>query len=149
MKADYNGSMSADMSRYLAAISLIALSGTGCEHTGTKAETERTSSEFPVSVTKIVLVQVCDGLDIFKLDHNFYPESLKDLVYMPIYVDPKNWPPGGYLRKEPRDAWKNELIYRVPGTGGQPYDIISVGADGRIGGEGINADIWNHNAAQR
>ena len=34
----------------------------------------------------------------------------------------------------------NNYIYKVL-DGGYNYEIISLGADGKIGGEGINADI--------
>ena len=98
----------------------------------------------PVSKTEFEIKRVCTALDAFRRNHNLYPETLEDLVYMPAYVEARNWIPGGYLKKLARDGWGNEMIYRVPGTEGQPYDIVSVGADQRMGGEGINADIWNH-----
>ena len=41
----------------------------------------------------------------------------------------------------PVDPWGNEYIYRVPGPEGRDFDIISLGADGREGGEGADADI--------
>lgn len=41
----------------------------------------------------------------------------------------------------PVDPWGNEYIYRVPGPEGRDFDIISLGADGREGGEGGDADI--------
>ncbi len=41
----------------------------------------------------------------------------------------------------PVDPWGNEYIYRVPGPEGRDFDIISLGADGREGGEGSDADI--------
>jgi general secretion pathway protein G len=43
----------------------------------------------------------------------------------------------------PKDAWKRDFIYICPGSKGD-YDIISLGADGREGGEGVNADISNY-----
>lgn len=102
-----------------------------------------------VEATKVMIKQVGDALDLFKLDHNVYPESLDHLTFQPSYVEATNWPPGGYLKRLPRDGWKREFVYRVPGTNGQPFDIISYGEDGRQGGEGFAADIWNHDAWQR
>ena len=49
---------------------------------------------------------------------------------------------GPYLRKEiPLDPWKHPYIYRYPGEHGDEPDIISYGADGQAGGEGVSADI--------
>jgi len=46
-------------------------------------------------------------------------------------------------------SWDRDFIYRKPGTKGQPYDIISLGADGREGGEGFDEDLWNSDANKR
>ncbi len=42
----------------------------------------------------------------------------------------------------PKDPWGNEYKYAAPGAHGA-YDIISLGADGKEGGEGANKDITN------
>ena len=43
---------------------------------------------------------------------------------------------------ELKDPWRNDLIYRSPGTDNRPYEIVSLGADGQEGGEGpANRDI--------
>ena len=99
--------------------------------------------------SKAQIENVSQALDLFKLDLNKYPARLEDLVSMPPDVDPKKWPPGGYLKKFPKDGWDKDFIYRVPGTKGQPYDVISLGADGREGGEGYDTDIWNSDANKR
>jgi general secretion pathway protein G len=41
----------------------------------------------------------------------------------------------------PTDAWGNQFQYFSPGSGGSPYEIISLGKDGKDGGEGPDADI--------
>ena len=47
-----------------------------------------------------------------------------------------------YLTKDiPNDPWGNPYVYKFPGDHGPEPDIISYGADGRPGGEGVNADI--------
>jgi general secretion pathway protein G len=45
----------------------------------------------------------------------------------------------------PLDPWNNEYQYKRPGSNGQPYDLLSYGADNAAGGEGDNTDItlWN------
>ncbi len=102
-----------------------------------------------VEASKAIISQSSDAVEMFKLDHNRYPERLDDLMRMPAYVEARKWPPGGYVKKLPRDGWDRELIYRWPGTGGQPFDIISLGEDGREGGEGYAEDLWNHDAWKR
>lgn len=99
--------------------------------------------------TKVMIKQVSMKLAEFKLYHNRYPERLDDLVSMPGYVDPKTWPQGGYFQEPVRDGWGNEFKFVVPGTNNQPFDLVSYGADGREGGEGYDADIWNYQLTQR
>ena len=86
------------------------------------------------------------GLDLYKLDNFVYPttdQSLEALVNKPSgSPEPKNWRNGGYMDRLPKDPWGSEYIYLSPGTRGA-VDIYSLGADGRQGGEGANADIGN------
>lgn len=51
---------------------------------------------------------------------------------------------GGYLLRSeiPADPWGNPYQYRNPGERGR-IDIFSLGADGRPGGEDLNADVGN------
>jgi general secretion pathway protein G len=49
---------------------------------------------------------------------------------------------GPYLPQEiPTDPWGHAYVYKYPGEHGDEPDIISFGADGQAGGEGIYADI--------
>ena len=48
----------------------------------------------------------------------------------------------GYIKALPRDPWGNEYVYLIPGENGV-FDVMSLGVDGRIGGEADNADIGN------
>ena len=81
------------------------------------------------------------SLDLFRLDMGRYPttdEGLQALREKPD--DDANWD-GPYFKKEvPLDPWGHPYIYTSPGEHGD-YDIMSTGADGSIGGEGINMDI--------
>ena len=43
----------------------------------------------------------------------------------------------------PLDAWGRPLQLEVPGLHGQPYELVSLGADGLPGGRGVDADISN------
>ena len=47
-----------------------------------------------------------------------------------------------YLSKDiPNDPWGNPYVYKYPGEHGPEPDVICYGADGKPGGEGVNADI--------
>jgi general secretion pathway protein G len=83
-----------------------------------------------------------NALDLFFVDAGRYPttaEGLAALAQRPPGVDVWNGPyvKGGTV---PQDPWGNAYIYRSPGQHGQ-FDIVSLGADGRDGGEGSNADV--------
>lgn len=83
-------------------------------------------------------------LDLYKLDTGKYPttnDGLKALLASPSGTTGWNGP---YVKNadELKDPWKNDLIYRAPGTDNRPYEIVSLGADGQEGGEGpANKDI--------
>lgn len=87
------------------------------------------------------------ALDIYRLDNHQYPSSqqgLQALVSKPSGSPAaRNWNPDGYLKRLPVDPWGNDYQYRVPGTKGGAYDLFSFGADGKLGGEGVNSDIGN------
>jgi general secretion pathway protein G len=99
------------------------------------------SDEAKIKVTKAMMTTVSQQVDLFKLDHGRYPDALEDLVTMPSYVKPEKYPPQGYLKQYPTDGWEAKLIYRRGSGTGKPYELISYGADGREGGEGVDADI--------
>ena len=49
---------------------------------------------------------------------------------------------GPYLEDAlPPDPWGNPYQYSVPGANGQPFALYSFGADGKRGGEGLDADV--------
>lgn len=87
------------------------------------------------------------ALDQFRLDNGFYPgtdQGLRALVEQPISGRaPRDYQEGGYLKggKVPKDPWGNDFLYLSPGNQGNPYEIISFGADSKEGGEGEDADI--------
>lgn len=96
-----------------------------------------------VGTTKTVLSNVSGALDMYKLNNHKYPTSAQGLQALITQQEgSKNWPEGGYLKGGiPKDGWDNEIQYLSPGTEGRPYDLYSFGADGKPGGEGIDADI--------
>jgi general secretion pathway protein G len=91
------------------------------------------------------------ALTMFKLDNYSYPTmdlGLKALAQKPDATTIKNWRPGGYLQHVNKDPWGNDYQYQIPGTHGGEYDLYSLGADGKPGGDGYDADIGNWNLDQ-
>jgi len=91
---------------------------------------------------KIEIEQIGQTLDLYKLEVGRYPtsqEGLQALLSAPAGTS--NWN-GPYWKKAtlPKDPWGNEYKYASPGQHGA-YDIVSLGADGKEGGEGANKDI--------
>ena len=86
------------------------------------------------------------ALVMFKINEGKYPDSsqgLASLMTNPGNLrNPSKYPVGGYINKIPVDPWGNNYVYSFPGQYGE-YDIVSLGADGQLGGEGENADIGN------
>ena len=85
------------------------------------------------------------GLDSYRLHNGSYPTSEQGLAALwevPRIDPPANWR-GPYLRKPvPLDPWGNPYVYISPGeVNPNGYDLISLGADGKLGGEGENADV--------
>jgi len=85
------------------------------------------------------------GLDSYRLHNGGYPtteQGLEALWEVPSLNPPANWR-GPYLRKKvPLDPWGNPYVYVSPGEiNPNGYDLVSLGADGKPGGDGENADI--------
>ncbi len=95
-----------------------------------------------------------NALQLFRFDNGFYPsteQGLEALVEKPaIGRIPSKWPEQGYLESPtvPRDPWRNPYVYISPGLHGEPFNIISCGADGVEGGEGEDADITSWQVAE-
>tara|TARA_B100000242_G_C43019682_1_gene474456 strand:- start:270 stop:725 length:456 start_codon:yes stop_codon:yes gene_type:complete len=87
------------------------------------------------------------ALELYRLDMFSYPseqEGLKALIEKPSnnkFSD--RYRQGGYIRKLELDPWGNDYLYERPGKNNNPFEIISLGADGRKGGEGLDKDISN------
>ncbi|MDD5402913.1 MAG: type II secretion system major pseudopilin GspG [Sulfuricella sp.] len=91
---------------------------------------------------KLQIEEFGASLDLFKLETGRYPttqEGLQALVQAPPGISGWNGP---YLKKKmvPKDPWGNEYHYESPGQHGA-YDVYSLGADNKEGGEGENKDL--------
>lgn len=86
------------------------------------------------------------ALDLYSSDNGVYPTTEQGLDAL---REPPTLPPtprvwnGPYLKKRmPLDPWGRAYLYQSPGVGDPAtYDLQSLGADGRPGGFGRDADI--------
>ena len=97
------------------------------------------------SKTKTARIQIEDlsaTLDIYRLELGRYPTTNDGLqALVENTAGASNWN-GPYLKKNqvPKDPWGFDYQYQSPGEHGS-FDIWSLGADNREGGEGENQDI--------
>jgi general secretion pathway protein G len=92
------------------------------------------SDRASVTKARADLATLEQGVEMYRLANLGYPsgdQGLQALVQ------------GGQVRRLPNDPWGNAYRYAAPGRQGQPFEIYSLGADGREGGEGENADLAN------
>ncbi len=89
---------------------------------------------------------IASALNLYRLDNFRYPttdQGLDALVTRPsLPPDPPKWRSGGYLEFLPTDPWGRPYQYLHPGQRGE-FDVYSLGADGLLGGEGINRDLFH------
>lgn len=97
-----------------------------------------------VQKAKSDIATIEQALEVYRLQQFNYPstaDGLQALVSPPASLtDPSRYQKGGYIKKLPKDPWGRDYLYAQPGTHGA-IDIWSYGADGREGGEGVDADI--------
>jgi general secretion pathway protein G len=72
------------------------------------------------------------ALGIYLIDHGRYATEQEGLALLVRE---------GLLPQTPKDPWSNPYEYSAIGSGPRNYRIRSLGADGREGGVGVNADI--------
>jgi general secretion pathway protein G len=84
------------------------------------------------------------AIQAYRIDMGQFPPNelgLRALVEGPG-ADPR-WR-GPYLNGAiPVDPWGVPYQYRVPGTKGRDYDLVSLGSDRAVGGTGDDADLTN------
>jgi len=109
---------------------------------GTKAIVQRIRKD---------LNQVSVALQKYQADNLILPTSkqgLEALVHPSnIAPEPNAFLKGGYLKKVPIDPWGAPYIYAPPVFGGVEgnYELLTLGADKKVGGQNEDADVaWHH-----
>jgi general secretion pathway protein G len=96
-----------------------------------------------VEKAKADIAQIEGGLELYRLQMSVYPNTTQGLAALtsaPAGIDASRYQRGGYLKKLPNDPWGRPYLYASPGQHGEA-DVWTFGADGKEGGEGIDADI--------
>ncbi|MCC2595583.1 type II secretion system major pseudopilin GspG [Pusillimonas sp. MFBS29] len=81
------------------------------------------------------------ALKLYRLDNGRYPTAEQGLEAL-VGKSPAAQAAGtrSYMDRLPNDPWGTPYQYLNPGVHGE-IDVFSLGADGRTGGEGSDADI--------
>lgn len=93
-----------------------------------------------VEKAKADIAAIDQALTLFHLEAARYPtmeEGLEALVEPVAALGTARDP---FIRNLPKDPWSRPYQYVIPGET-RPFDLYSLGADGKIGGEGLDADV--------
>ena len=94
-----------------------------------------------VEKAKADVAILTQAVEMYRMDKLRYPSTDEGLdVLKPRSGNRSNQQ--GYIKSLPKDPWNNDYQYVIPGEKGI-FDIYSLGADGRLGGEDMDADIGN------
>ena len=101
------------------------------------------ADEAKITAARAQIDSFMTSLGTYKLDFGTFPTTEQGLAALRLKPADINLWNGPYMPKDiPKDPWGRDYVYRFPGEH-QPDEpeIISLGADGLPGGEGVNADI--------
>lgn len=87
------------------------------------------------NAVKAEMAEILKALETFRIDQSRFPTEDEGLA---ILTQETATFPEGFLNKVPRDPWGNPYLYYLSEDG---VEVISLGSDGREGGEGEDADF--------
>jgi general secretion pathway protein G len=92
-----------------------------------------------VKLNGMQLDTLAGKIDTYQSDTGELPDSLDALVHQP--ANAHGWL-GPYAKDaDLKDQFGTPIQYRQPGDDDQPYQLVSLGADKKPGGEGVDADL--------
>ncbi len=97
------------------------------------------------NATKAEIAIIVKALETFYADQGRYPNNDEGLA---VLVQGTSSFPDGFLDKVPVDPWRHEYEYVSPARNA-PFEVLSLGADGKEGGEGADRDFTSDNLADR
>ena len=88
-------------------------------------------------LAKTQLTGLAANIDQYQSDVGELPDALDQLVRS----DAEGWL-GPYAKTEElKDPWHNAIEFRKPGEDDAPFALVSLGVDGKPGGEGVDKDL--------
>lgn len=82
------------------------------------------------------------AVELYRMDTLRYPTTEQGVEVLLEAPKAASYRTEGYIKSLQLDPWGNPYQYIYPGERGT-FDVFTLGADGRRGGEGLNADIGN------
>lgn len=82
-----------------------------------------------VNRAKSDIAVIVNAVEARYLETSRYPANEEGLEQLPL--------------KNRTDPWGNPYQYNSPGRNDEPFEVFTLGADRREGGEGINRDIYS------
>ncbi len=91
---------------------------------------------------RLQVQELMTALDLFRIDVGRVPSTGEGLQALLQAPDGNAGWRGPYLRSKTIliDPWRRPYQYKAPGEHGE-YDLVSLGADGAVGGEKENRDV--------
>jgi general secretion pathway protein G len=97
-----------------------------------------------VTAAKAQIDALDKAVQAYRLDVGQYPSNDQGLRALTTAPGGDTRWRGPYLKGAvPNDPWGQAYQYRLPGSNGRDYDIVSLGRDKALGGSGDDADISN------
>ncbi len=98
------------------------------------------TDEAKVAAAKSQISQIESAIVSFYAHVGRMPKELRELIEKPSGAI--SWQEGGYVKGKtaPKDPWGNDFRYA---TQGRRFTLTSLGADGKEGGSGLDADLSN------
>jgi general secretion pathway protein G len=92
-----------------------------------------------VKLAEMQLDTLAGKIDTYESDVGELPDTLDALVTAP--ANTQGWL-GPYAKaKDLKDPFGTPIQFRKPGDNEAPYALVSLGADKKSGGEGVDADL--------
>lgn len=88
-------------------------------------------------IARTQIAQIAGAVETFRLDRRRLPSPSEGLGVLTAPADAPYFLEAGKLL----DPWGKAYLYLVPGPDGQPFEVVTYGADGQPGGDGENADL--------
>lgn len=90
-----------------------------------------TAEQSRISTTKQSMRTIESALNSYQLNTGQYPPSITVLAQGTT----------AYIKKVPKDGWKRDFMYSVPGSSGKAFNLYSLGKDGEAG-TADDVDVW-------